>query len=79
MGLGGAMVWSIDTDDFNGNCGEKYPLINMLNKVLRPENVFGNTTPMPTSPPILNVASGNIFGPISILFNFFLIFLFIYS
>lgn len=35
MGLGGAMIWSIETDDFKGICGEKYPLLNSLNKSLR--------------------------------------------
>ncbi|XP_046753665.1 probable chitinase 2 [Diprion similis] len=35
MGLGGAMVWSIETDDFGGVCGNKYPLLNALNRVLR--------------------------------------------
>ncbi|XP_046436429.1 acidic mammalian chitinase-like [Neodiprion fabricii] len=35
MGLGGAMVWSIETDDFRGICGNKYPLLNALNHVLR--------------------------------------------
>ncbi|XP_066603348.1 chitotriosidase-1-like [Prorops nasuta] len=33
--LGGAMLWSIDTDDFHGKCGEKYPLLKTLNSVLR--------------------------------------------
>ncbi|KAJ8680395.1 hypothetical protein QAD02_016182 [Eretmocerus hayati] len=35
MGLGGMMVWSLETDDFKGICGEKYPLLNVINQNLR--------------------------------------------
>jgi len=33
-GLAGVMVWSIETDDFNGECGEKFPLLKSLNRAL---------------------------------------------
>lgn len=34
MDLGGAMIWSLETDDFRGTCGIKYPLLNTLHNVL---------------------------------------------
>ncbi|CAG2112038.1 unnamed protein product [Medioppia subpectinata] len=35
-GLGGAMVWAIETDDFNGLCGKgKFPLLNAINNGLK--------------------------------------------
>ncbi|XP_032306926.1 acidic mammalian chitinase [Drosophila ananassae] len=32
--LGGAMMWSIETDDFRGLCGETYPLLKTMNRAL---------------------------------------------
>jgi len=38
--LGGIMIWSVETDDFLGNChGMKYPLLTAINSVL-----FGGVT-----------------------------------
>ncbi|XP_041971421.1 chitinase-3-like protein 1 [Aricia agestis] len=33
-GIGGVMLWSIETDDFHGICGEKFPLLNTINRVM---------------------------------------------
>ena len=34
MGLGGGMLWSVDTDDFNGFCGRKFGLLATMNEVI---------------------------------------------
>ena len=35
LGIAGAFVWSIDTDDFNGdNSDEKFPLMRTINRAL---------------------------------------------
>ncbi|KAI4468380.1 chitinase [Holotrichia oblita] len=33
-GLGGVMVWSLETDDFNGKCGEKDALLKAIKRTL---------------------------------------------
>ncbi|XP_017890421.1 acidic mammalian chitinase-like [Ceratina calcarata] len=43
-GLGGVMMWSIETDDFRGTCGDKYPLLSTINKILR-GNVPNQSSP----------------------------------
>lgn len=45
--LGGAMVWSIDTDDFKGECGVKYPLMKTISKKLN--NIDGPDEHIPIS------------------------------
>ena len=53
MGLGGIMLWSVETDDFLGVCGEKYPLLKTLNSVLG----GGLPVPLPTYPPSADESS----------------------
>ncbi|KAI5750701.1 hypothetical protein M8J77_000551 [Diaphorina citri] len=37
--LGGAMLWTLDLDDFRGFCGQKYPLLSAVVSNLQPGNV----------------------------------------
>lgn len=57
LDLGGAMVWSIETDDFRGYChNRKYPLINTIRKTMN-----GGTKPViPDRPPVVEAEDDNI-------------------
>ena len=54
-GFGGAVVWSLDLDDFRMLCGNKsFPLINTMKDLLEanpPCLPLPTTTPLPTSRP----------------------------
>lgn len=46
------MIWSIETDDFFGKCGEKYPLLKEINKGLKGSVPVEN--PPVENPPVEN-------------------------
>lgn len=55
LGLAGVMVWSIETDDFQGTCGETFPLIKAMWKAVNGDIIAPppptTTTRDPSAPP----------------------------
>lgn len=51
MGLGGVMVWSVETDDLKGKSTRKFPLLSTINEVLNGQPIPSTTTskPIPTT------------------------------
>lgn len=50
MQLAGGMIWSVETDDFRGKCGEKYPLLNAINRVFKSDSAAMPLPDLPQSP-----------------------------
>ncbi|KAL5291958.1 CHIA.2 family protein [Megaselia abdita] len=50
--LAGVMIWSIETDDFRGDCGDgQYPLLNKAFSTVNGGTVNPPVTPSPVNPP----------------------------
>ena len=49
-GYGGGMIWAVDLDDFNGACGEKWPLLNAMRSALTEDGSGGLQHPPPAHP-----------------------------
>ncbi|GAB6027330.1 Chitinase 2 [Chamberlinius hualienensis] len=50
LGFGGAMIWSIETDDFQPTCGnQKFVLLRVINEYIR--GISSNVTAPPPPPP----------------------------
>ncbi|XP_022107744.1 chitotriosidase-1-like, partial [Acanthaster planci] len=59
-GLGGAMVWAIDLDDFNGDCGETWPLMKAINRRLAFDATSSPATDeLVTDPPATDAPATN--------------------
>lgn len=68
MGLGGMMMWSIETDDFQGRChNEKFPLLNTIRRVLDGQDAGQVQPQRPTSTtrrPLISTTGTTTLAPI---------------
>ena len=63
--LGGAMVWSVETDDFKGICGNgKYPLLSLINRIVR--DYVPSTSSPPTAVPTSSTSTPTKTSPSTI-------------
>ena len=44
-GLGGAMIWAVDLDDYLGLCGSRWPLLSVMNRELRRKEILPHLNP----------------------------------
>lgn len=51
LGVGGAFIWSLETDDFHGTCGEEFALIKTIWRTLNGEIVAPTPPPTTTEDP----------------------------
>ncbi|XP_022221574.2 chitinase-3-like protein 1 [Drosophila obscura] len=49
--LGGAMAWTIDSDDFTGKCGKKHSLERAILAALEPDRILVDVEPTTPPPP----------------------------
>ncbi|XP_045460333.1 chitinase-3-like protein 1 [Harmonia axyridis] len=48
LNLGGIMIWSLETADFNGICGESYPILTSIKKTINENDTTTTALPEPT-------------------------------
>lgn len=72
-GYGGAMTWAIDMDDFNGICGPKNPLIQVLRDAM--ENYIPPVVELTTTPTVsklkFNMSHYLKYSKLYLLFDYF--------
>ncbi|EFA06693.1 chitinase 8 precursor [Tribolium castaneum] len=51
LNLAGVMIWSIETDDFNGLSGTKYQILNAINAALKSDEIPPEPVPTPEPQP----------------------------